>query len=230
MDLNKSWTKALMDIRNEEKALLRFLKSLELPPEHMILEVGCGYGDKIRLLSSAGYNVTGVDMNPAIVDANLQNGMSCLSVDDLEASDDSYNVLLMSHIIEHFTPKNLLEFMDSYLHRLKSEGHLIILTPLQSPHFYWDFDHVRPYHPFGINMVFGGKVEQVQYYSENKLELKDIWFRRTPIQLYFFPGLYLKRYSKIPSTINLLMAVLFRISFGWVGKVDGWMGLYRKIS
>jgi len=230
MKLNKTWAKALMEIRDEEGVLLRYLESLDLSPDHRILDVGCGYGEKMKLLSSAGYNVLGVDVNPAMVQANRQSGMNCLSAEDFEESEDSCDVILMSHVIEHFSPKELLVFIDKYLDRLKSGGHLIIITPLQSPHFYWDFDHVKPYHPFGINMVFGGKEKQVQYYSEHELELKDIWFRRVPIQLYFFPGLYLKKYSRIPRIINFLLTILFRVSFKVIGKTEAWLGLYQKTS
>jgi len=61
----------------------------------------------------------------------------------------------MSHIIEHFAPHDLLPFIDSYLHRLQPGGRLIICTPLLTKNFYNDFDHVKPYQPVGIGMVFG---------------------------------------------------------------------------
>jgi predicted SAM-dependent methyltransferase len=60
----------------------------------------------------------------------------------------------MSHVIEHFSPKDLIPFLDDYLDRLKVGGRLVIAIPLLTPYFYDDFDHVKPYHPMGILMVF----------------------------------------------------------------------------
>ena len=50
----------------------------------------------------------------------------------------------MSHVIEHFAPSDLLVFMDGYIDLLRPGGHLIIATPLMSPYFYDDFDHIKP--------------------------------------------------------------------------------------
>jgi SAM-dependent methyltransferase len=220
------WT----EIRNEENNLLKFMRSLNLSQDHKILDIGCGFGDKLKLLRSHGFNVTGIDVNQEIIAANLKVGMSCMTVADFNQMTDMYDVMLMSHVIEHFQPDALLAFMDNYLDRLKIGGHLIITTPLSSPYFYDDFDHVKPYHPTGINMVFSANEAQVQYYSRNKLEVVDLWFRKGPFKLIFKRGLYLKPQKKTPASLNLFLAIIFRLSFGFVGRTDGWMGLYRKTS
>ncbi len=149
---------------------------------------------------------------------------------DFNKTNDLYDVLLMSHIIEHFNPEDLLKFMDNYLERLKKGGYLIIATPLFTHYFYIDFDHVKPYYPTGINMVFGNNDDQVQYYSNNKLELVDIWFRRGPFRLFFYRGIYLKSYNQLPVILEMLLTLLFRMSFGLIGRTTGWMGLYKKTT
>jgi len=79
-------------------------------------------------------------------------------------------------------------------------------------------------------MVFGGKNDQVQYYSRNKIELIDIWFRRGPFTIKYFPGFYVsKDYSRFPVILNYLLALFFKMSFGVLGRTNGWMGLYRKV-
>ena len=218
----------ITSIRNEENNLSKFMRSLDLPPDHKILDVGCGVGAKLELLQSQGFRVTGVDINQAMVAANVAKGLPCLSVDAFNATADCYDVLLMSHVVEHFQPDVLLKFMNNYLDRLKTGGYLIITTPLASSSFFEDFDHVRPYHPNGIKMVFGDNGAQVQYYGQHKIELFDIWFRRGPFKLYFARGLYFKKYSSLPVKLNILSAILFRLSLGVIGRTDGWMGLYKK--
>src|SRR6266513_3193273 len=128
-----------------------------------VLDVGCGYGRLLALLQAAGLEPTGVDLNPEIVAANRKAGLSCISTDEFESSNDRYDVMLMAHVIEHFDPAGLLRFMDRYLDRLIPGGRLVIATPLMSDYFYDDFDHIRPYQPSGIQMVFGEGTPQVQY-------------------------------------------------------------------
>lgn len=221
---------AIQNIPNEEECLLKFISSLKLSPKQKILDIGCGYGRNLVLLRSKGYQVVGIDVNPNVIKTNLKAGFNCMTVQEFKDTNNLYDVLLMSHIIEHFQPNDLIEFMDTCLDRLKPSGHLIITTPLNSPSFYEDFDHVKPYHPAGINMVFCDRSSQVQYYSRNKLKLIDIWFRKDPYILIFSPGLYVRQYSRIPLIINLGLKLLFRLSFGFIGITNGWMGLYRKES
>lgn len=221
---------AITEIRNEDENLLKFIRSLDLSPDQKILDIGCGYGGKVKFLRSHGFSVVGVDINRVIIEANVREGIACMSADAFRNTNDSYSVLIMSHILEHFQPADLLKFMDMYLDRLQTGGYLIITTPLSSPYFYEDFDHVKPYHPTGINMVFCGKGAQVQYYARNKLKLIDLWFRRGPHKIVFSPGLYLPKYRRFPMIANIFFAVLFRLSLGIIGRTDGWMGLYKKVS
>jgi SAM-dependent methyltransferase len=224
---------SISNIRNEDRTLIKFVSSLGLKSDSKILDIGCGYGNKSELLRSYGYKVIGVEVNEDIVKANLRAGLECMTVSEFEQSKELYDVMLMSHIIEHFQPNDLLIFMDNFLNRLKSGSYLIIATPLNSPHFYLDFDHIKPYHPIGLDMVFGNRNSQVQYYSHNRIQLEDIWFRRGPLKMLYFRGIYLSKYSKynkLPSIINVGLAILFRLSFGLIGRTNGWMGLYKKIK
>jgi SAM-dependent methyltransferase len=232
--VSSHWSKtkiinAVLTFNNEERNLIRFLRSLALTSEHKILDVGCGYGKKSALIRSLGFNVVGVEINSHLVELNLKAGLNCMTVTDFEQTNDLYDVLIMSHLIEHFQPGELLIFIDSYLDRLKPGGYLIIATPLETYYFYDDFDHIKPYHPTGFNMVFTTKEAQVQCYSKHTLKLLDIWFRRRSFQLVFFRGLYIPKSNRLPLIINLALAVLFRLSLGLIGKTDGWMGLYRKM-
>jgi len=53
-----------------------------------VLDVGCGYGRLLALLQAAGLEPTGVDLNPEIVAANRKAGLSCISTDEFESSND----------------------------------------------------------------------------------------------------------------------------------------------
>lgn len=218
----------VQDVRSEERILRRFVRSLSLSSEHRTLDIGCGYGANMKVLAEMGLQVAGVDLNPAIVRANVGAGLKCITVDEFAQANETYDLMLLSHIIEHLQPDELMTLMDKYLDHLKSGGHLIIATPLLSSSFYDDFDHVRPYQPAGLNIVFGDRAAQVKYYSRNVLELRKIWFRRSPYRLKYCAALYVQGRFRVPQIANVVLALLFRMSFGLIGHTSGWMGLYRK--
>jgi SAM-dependent methyltransferase len=214
---------------NENRNLLKLINMLNLNQGHKILDIGCGYGNNIKLLRSKGLNVLGIDVNPDIVKKNVEAGLNCMTPEEYNMTTDIFDLLVMSHVIEHFNPPELLTFMDSHLDRLKKDGHLIISTPLLSKYFFADYDHVKPYYPTGINMVFGDESSQVQYYARNKLKLIDICFRKGSYRFTHYKGFYIDQCSKIPIILNIILSLLFRASFGIIGITDGWMGLYQKI-
>lgn len=197
--------------------------------ETKIVDMGCGYGRLLSPLQDLGYTVKGVEINQAIVEANQQKGLNCVNSAEFEADESPVQMMILSHIIEHFTPADLFAFLNQCLSKLAPNGFLIIATPLYSHYFYDDFDHVKPYHPAGIQMVFGGSEAQVQYYSPYRLSLKDLWFRRSA----FFSTLRKTSYLKTPFTriyqmLDFFMALLYRLSGGWIGRKDGWVGVFQK--
>src|SRR5881296_1760420 len=82
--------------------------SIGLAQRSRTLEVGCGRGRYLRMLSGMGFDVTGVDANPELVRANREAGFRCLTAEEFKQSLDRYDVMLMSHVIEHFAPQELL--------------------------------------------------------------------------------------------------------------------------
>lgn len=227
MSLLRSLARRIEECDLEERNLARFLSRLGPPGSLRVLEVGCGYGRNLGPLGARGYDVVGVDVNPGIVASNVREGRRCLTPEQFDATGDSFDVLLLAHVIEHFAPAELLRFMDHYLERLKPGGHLIIATPLLTQYFYDDFDHVRPYTPAGITMVFGGGSDQVQFYGKARIELVDLWYRRAPLRVVHHRGRSLGGDYHL-RLLNLALALLFRLTGRLAGTTDGWMGLYRK--
>jgi len=222
----------LLQYDPEADRLMGFIHSLLENHNGSVLDIGCGYGRYLKLLQDTGYDVLGVEENEDIVSDNHEHGLNCMSVKAFSQTDAKFDLILMSHIIEHFPPESLKDFMDDYLDRLKVGGRLIIATPLMSQYFYDDFDHVKPYQPIGIMMVFGSDDAQVQYYSRNKLELKDIWFRKSFYRFSHVRSKYKGRgiAARLYQLFHLLSASLLYLSRGRIGKVDGWIGVFEKVN
>jgi SAM-dependent methyltransferase len=225
----KSLYKRLTHLPSEQCKVLAFVAQGGV--RRRILDIGCGYGRNLTRLIAAGHDVLGVEINADIVKANVASGLPCVTPEEYEKDAAVYDVMLMSHFIEHFTPTDLHRVIDRYLDRLKVGGELVIATPLMSNNFYDDFDHVRPYQPLGLQMVFGGTGAQVQYYARNRLALRDVWFRRSPWRMNHCRA----RHVFGPTTralqiLDLLSVLVFRLTFGFLGRTDGWVGRFQKLG
>lgn len=196
-----------------------------------VLDVGCGYGRNLRLLQELGCTVRGVDVNQDCLDAMRAAGHDVGRPDGLGCATPDYDVILMAHVIEHFAPEPLLTMIDGYLDRLKPGGRLVVLTPLMSPYFYDDFDHIKPYHPTGLLMAFGPAAAQIQYQSRNRIVLEDIWFRRTHFKRTFSRAMLIAAPTRhIGTALELVSVLLFRLSGFRIGRTDAWMGVFRKLQ
>jgi 2-polyprenyl-3-methyl-5-hydroxy-6-metoxy-1,4-benzoquinol methylase len=222
---------------NEERIIRRFFRSLDLKPDQKVLDVACGYGRKMKWLREDGVNVEGVDINPHLVDSARESGFVAHTLDEFNRSSEQYDAMLMAHIVEHFSPADLLEFMDGYLDRLKVGGHLVISTPLMWPNFYNDFDHTKPFYPTAFIMVFSQPVSQVQYHSRNRLRLIDMGLRRIPRSQPTVEKLYSSFYLSDPlwkaghGGMDRVWSLAFRLTGGSVGGMsNGWIGLFEKAA
>ena len=230
MDQLRAAHRAALSFDNETPRIVGFVRQVAMGgPASVVVDVGCGYGRTLRALRSSGIEAIGVDVNASIVEHNRREGLRCMTTSEFAGSSLQVDVMIMSHVIEHFDPEKLLDFMDGHLDRLRPGGHLIVATPLLHARFHDDFDHVKPYHPTGLTMVFGDHDAQVQYSSRNRLVMTDLWFRRSPLTVSFARGLYLRDWgTRVWQAVNLLCTVLFRISGGLVGRHTGWVGVFRK--
>jgi SAM-dependent methyltransferase len=220
---------ALLSADDEAPRVLAMVRDALRGQAGQVVDVGCGYGRYLRLFAASGIDALGVEVNPAIVEKNSAEGLRCMTPAQFQASGKKARVLLMAHVIEHFAPRDLLAFMEDWLQHLEPGGELVIATPLEGPHFYDDFDHVKPYHPEGLQMVFAGGAAQVQYWSKQRLELVDVVFRRSPWRATLTRALYKGGPGAWPWYLaNAISAVAFRLSFGLLGRKTGWIGRWRK--
>lgn len=224
----KTWYKKILSKDYEQEKLIQLVQKFA-SAQTKVLDIGCGYGRYLIPLKQLGYDVLGVEQNSQIVEANKSKGLNCITVDAFKETTSKFDMLICSHIIEHFNPQDLFVFLDFYLSKLNPGGYIIFATPLYTDYFYDDFDHVKPYHPLGLQMVFGGNKAQVQYYSEHKLDLRDIWFRKSPYFSTFHRAKYITSLkTRMIQLYDLAMALLFRLTVGFMGRKDGWVGVFQK--
>lgn len=223
--------RSILAFDRETPKVIEFVRRAAGERNAVILDVGCGYGRTLSALRAAGISGIGIDINPEIVASNKRNGLNCFTPDEFTSQHPVVDVIIMSHVIEHFVPRELVAFLDKYLECLRPGGYLLVATPLLTARFFDDFDHVKPYQPVGLGMVFGGGEAQVQFYGRHRLRLADVWFRRSAYFVTFARGLYVKSWTTpFLRMVNLAGAVLFRASGGAFGQLSGWVGLFEKID
>jgi len=106
--------------------LIRHLSAL---PRGRVLDVGCGDGQILQFMQNLGWTAEGVDFDPVAVANARQKGLRVHAgtLKSLAAPANSFEAIIMSHVIEHVhAPGELLR----ECHRLlKPGGRLIVLTP-----------------------------------------------------------------------------------------------------
>lgn len=129
---------------------------LESPNEELqILDLGCGRGEWLEILSEQGYSkARGIDLNKHMVEKCQGKGLQVEhgnAFDALKAChDNQLDVITGFHIVEHLSFKDLLRLLKLCRQRLKPSGILIFETPnprnimVGSNTFHFDPTHVKP--------------------------------------------------------------------------------------
>ena len=108
------------------------LDAMSLPaPTHgkRLLEIGCGTGYLLERMQTLGWDVEGVDFDPACVEAVTRRGINCRCGDvrEQEYAAGTFDAIYMGNVIEHvYRPLELLAFCRQILTR---NGKLVLVTP-----------------------------------------------------------------------------------------------------
>jgi len=123
-------------------------------PEETVLDIGCGSGIFLELLQERQVNGIGIDTSSEVVMQGLAKGLHIERGDALsylKKKKNKYDGLILSHIIEHLTPSELINLLELANKRLKPNGRVIVVTPnfkdieVATSTFWLDITHIRPY-------------------------------------------------------------------------------------
>ena len=165
-----------------------------------ILEIGPGYGLQLKYLANAGYTVKGVETSAnaaAFIKNKLELPVECSGFEEYN-DKNSYDVLMLNHVLEHFTDLHLV--MKKIKDLLKNGGHLYIRVPNHDSYDRRKMGIKWPaYLPFHIS-----------YFSKKslKLLLAKYDFEIISIEEYISDE-FLKKFPKyLKYTAKLLMFIL----------------------
>jgi SAM-dependent methyltransferase len=143
------------DLRELQREYLQYLPPPEAPG--LVVDIGCGRGEMLELLTDAGYHAIGVDPDAGMVDASREKGLNVVVANGLtwlvDQPDGSINAILCLQVVEHLFTSELVAFVRQARQKLQAGGVLVMETinPRSwhafSNHFLADTSHIRPVYP-----------------------------------------------------------------------------------
>jgi len=119
-----------------------------------VLDIGCGHGEFLQLLTAAGHTAVGVDIDPAMVAACQAQGLTAYTADVLTWLPEQsarFDAIFSSNVVEHLDAPTVQQLIAQAYTALRPGGLLVIGTPnpesliVQFYEFWRDPTHVRLY-------------------------------------------------------------------------------------
>jgi len=151
-------------IKARQRAYLPFIDPLQtLYPDASALDLGCGRGEWLELLTESGFKASGVDLDDGMLAVCRERGLAVQTKDAVtglqEQSDASLAVVSGFHLAEHIPFEVLQSLMSESLRVLKPAGLLILETPnpenivVGTANFYLDPTHRQPIPPLLLSFL-----------------------------------------------------------------------------
>ena len=145
-----------------------------LSPESLVMEVGCGEGYGTRHLSQHVRHITGLDVEPTIIEhASKKYGSErcAFSIYDgvtLPYEDQTFDVVVAFETIEHI--KDDARFLTELYRVIKEGGQCLLTTPngrsrLRPGQKPWNRFHVREYAPAELHDLLSSVFSHVELWG-----------------------------------------------------------------
>jgi len=155
-----------------------YIDVLKNGPSGVVLDLGCGRGETLQVLTENGIACRGVDLSRAMVEHTQEKGLDAEEKDLFsaleEAEEGSLAGIISLHVIEHLPGEALDRLVRLAWSRLMPGGRLILETPnpesvvVAARNFWLDPTHLRPVHPRTLQLVF----EQAGFKDVEKISLR----------------------------------------------------------
>lgn len=127
-----------------------------------VLDLGCGRGEALRLLTAHGHRARGVDASAEMVAHCRRQGLAAEQADLFAALSSlppaSVDAVVSFHVVEHLPAAALAQLVSLAFRALRAGGLLILETPnplslvVAARNFWLDPTHQRPIHPESLRL------------------------------------------------------------------------------
>jgi SAM-dependent methyltransferase len=128
-----------------------------------VLDIGCGRGELLSALKTAGVTARGIDLNADMVAVARERGLEATRADALDyisaVADGSLGGVIATQVIEHLEPSYLMRLLDAIARTLQPGAPIVLETINPAcwlaffSSYLRDFTHVRPVHPETIQYL-----------------------------------------------------------------------------
>lgn len=126
-----------------------------------VVDLGCGRGEFLELLSESGIISKGVDTYEEFVQMCQMKGLDVVCDDALHFLDAQQTVggIFAGQLIEHLPMNQLVELCKLAYEKLEEDSYIVMETPnptclaIYSQSFYMDPSHNKPIHPLTIKYI-----------------------------------------------------------------------------
>ena len=205
--------------KHEDNFVLVFLKKINF---YKYLEVGSGLGrfpDVVK--NQFDTDITCLELSKNLAKTTRDKGFLTIDRDicDSGINDNSFDIVHCSHVIEHFSYPRIIKVLDELLRVVKTNGYVIIRSPLMNNKFFNDIDHIKPYPPEAIYNYYNA----VQQQSKGQFFVKEIsrWYRKKPVE-------FIGNSEKIKFINSLLRLSWVNFKFPFVAKTGYILILQKK--
>lgn len=132
-----------------------------------ILDIGCGRGEFLSLLTEKGILCKGIDLSSDMIQTCRNKGLNVSEADALDyleqLEDSTLGGILIAQVVEHLTPKELIKLIELCERKLQPGGVLAIETinpqclGVFGRSFYMDLTHHKPVHPLLLDFLLRDK-------------------------------------------------------------------------
>ena len=145
------------DVRRRQEQYIEFFR--EAAP---VLDLGCGRGEFLGLLGSAGIAASGIDRDPEMVAYCTGEGLNveeAEALDHLEGlADGTLGGVFAAQLVEHLPPAAIVRLLELAAAKLVPGGLLVLETvnPLSFValrHYFADLTHVQPLVPETLELL-----------------------------------------------------------------------------
>ena len=146
------------EVKKQQENYLDFFRQ-----ENRVMDLGCGRGEFLTLLSEKGITAEGIDINEQMIDICREKGLNCSKADILdklaESEEESLGGIFSSQVIEHMPPNYLKRVIELAFHKLAPSSYIVLETVNPTSVFalvqifYLDLSHQKPIHPQALKFL-----------------------------------------------------------------------------
>jgi 2-polyprenyl-3-methyl-5-hydroxy-6-metoxy-1,4-benzoquinol methylase len=172
-------------IREIQRGYLRFLRAAA----GRVLDIGSGQGQFLDIASAAGHATVGIERHAPAAEACRARGHEVHvedAVEGLQRLDGGFDLILVSHLIEHLLPAQAQALVAGTSRLLNPHGALVVVTPntknlAVGSHLFWlDPTHVRPYPDALVAMFMASADLDVESMGDDPLSRRRGLWRMLP--------------------------------------------------